>query len=872
MAKGVKKIRWTGKGRVINNLCIPNKKVVIHPDQEVSFEIESWYDGTTEEEKKRNITWILQEAKTRKEIAEKLIPSITPKLLSIPKNLCGPYEYYLEASLFGKRDLYNDTGLIIRGECPPKILDSKWCKTNNAEDVRKIYFFSYGEKLYLNLKTEGLNGHLNLSIDIFRRVKAGINVSIKRYTSIDVIDGQVNLEIKDSFSWYNLIKDKNEVEEFYIQIFDPVNRTYITDYNNDIAHARFLRVKNKIASMEVSPPTNLSPLKTGEPATNYMSHHFCKYTFIKMNDKMLFDEAKLIEGQKLSRNIYAHLFAGGDEKNKKVTIELGEKIPGKCDNHKAKVFDITNLQKAGIQNPQRVSANSFSFENNFEYKFKDDYRQFFTEYILPIPAVKAAIPLATCSYQHVLNIEMLPDVAWAYHFQYDKPNGGLFKDINIKIQSGLKEELNYIKEYLGIFIKHAFNIPSDYISDAISDIAIYYLDNTADQFGFGIHAYHSFDQQGLKPAVIMDYTAKYKWIAKAVILHYVIISVLVDALILYLTRGRGALSKVGKIVSAVDKYGKKVAIIGKRKGFELITPKITSYRAQYYEKQPDGRIAFVQTEKVSALPLFGLQYEDKHTLGTITTSLTGISTVFDYARKAISIFGQITLLKKIQNKLKGVPSDPNKMPSPINTNDLNKTIDWLEEAIENGAQRIFSELGHELNFTVTIKGEYQANYQIFINHLAEAISIKDQLENYVNNSKGIVGRKKGINAVASCELKTGYHIKTEWIMRYAPNFIQGVIPVIDREANAEGQAEIHGSLFYERKYFFEKPQSYYVDNVIFSGLAGSFSGSVKTKKNGKTPRNNNIFIPETSFVLMEPYVVKGERIYLFEKDTIKEPK
>ncbi|MDQ8011028.1 MAG: hypothetical protein REI96_01165 [Flavobacterium nitrogenifigens] len=327
-----------------------------------------------------------------------------------------------------------------------------------------------------------------------------------------------------------------------------------------------------------------------------------------------------------------------------------------------------------------------------------------------------------------------------------------------------------------------------------------------------------------------------------------------------------------KNVSTVDKYGKKVAIIGKRKGFELISPKITSYRAQYYEKQADGRIAFIQTEKVSALPLFGLQYEDKHTLGTIATSLTGISTVFDYARKAMAIFGQVTLLKKIQDKLKGVPSDPNKMPSPINSNDINSAIDRLEEAIENGAQRIFAELGHQLEFVVTIKGEYQANYQIFINHLTEAISIKDLLENYVNNSKGIVGRKKGIDAVATCQLKTGYHIKTEWIMRYAPNFIQGVIPVIDREAKAEGQAEIHGSLFYERKYFFKKPQSYYVDNVIFSGLAGSFSGSMEKRDKNKTEKGTNISIPNTTFVLMEPYVIKGEKIYLFEKETIEESK
>ncbi|TDW50125.1 hypothetical protein EV144_102560 [Flavobacterium sp. 270] len=69
------------------------------------------------------------------------------------------------------------------------------------------------------------------------------------------------------------------------------------------------------------------------------------------------------------------------------------------------------------------------------------------------------------------------------------------------------------------------------------------------------------------------------------------------------------------------------------------------------------------------------------------------------------------------------------------------------------------------------------------------------------------------------------------MIRYAPNFIQGVIPVIDKKAEVEGKAEIHGSLFFERQYFYEKPKSYYVDNVLFSGIAGSFSGSLEMEDN-----------------------------------------
>jgi len=873
MAKGVKKIKWTGKGRVISIMSTPNKKVVIAADQEVFFEVDLWYEGTTEIDKKKDVTWILQDRKKNTIILQRIHSANAPQRISIPKALCGPSEYYIEASLSGERDLVNQTGLLVSGYCPAKIVSTKWCKTNNGEDVRKTNIFSYGEKIYLNVVTEGLNGHLNLVIDVFRRVPAGTNINIKRYTSVDVIDGQINLEINYSYSWYGKIKNKLEIEEFYVQIFDPVNRLYIEDDNYDIQHARFLRVKNQIASMQINLPVNLSPLKTGAPATNYISYNFCKYTTIKMNEKLLFDEAKLIKGQKLKRYIPIHLFAGGDEKNKNIKIELGEKIPGKCDNHKGKVFDITDLQKSGIQNPTKISGNAFSFDNDFKYKFENDYIKFFTEYILPVPAVEVNIPLATCSYQHILNIKMVPDVAWAYHFQYDKPVGGFFRDIKIDIQHGLDEEIKFILPYVDWAVNKLFYYLPDIMTDYMRDVFLDYLKNSAANFGFGIHAYHSFNESGNKPAVIMDYTARYKWIARTLIITCVLLSVLVDALIIYLTRGKGAITKVGKVLSTADKYAQTATIAMKRKGFEFISPKITSFRAQYYERQTDGRIAFIQTEKVSALPLFGLQYENKHTLGSIVTDLTGISTVFDYARKAMSIFGKITLLKKIQDKINKVPTDPNKMPSPINKNDVNKGIDGLEESIQNSIDAWTKKMGQELNFTLTIKGEYQANYQVFINHLTEAISVQDQLENYVNNSKAIIGRKKGIDAVATCKLKAGYHIKTDWMMRYAPDFIKGVVPVIDREDRAEGQAEIHGSLFYERKYFYEKPRAYYIDNVIFSGIAGSFSGSAKMKKNkpnGK--KNKSITIPKTNFVLIEPYVVKGERIYLFEKNTIDKPK
>jgi hypothetical protein len=84
-----------------------------------------------------------------------------------------------------------------------------------------------------------------------------------------------------------------ETEEFYVKVFDPANKIYIPDNNNDTIHARFLRIKKEIASIETKPPTNLSPLKKGEPDKNFKKPTFCRYNKIVVsdvdNDKNKFD-------------------------------------------------------------------------------------------------------------------------------------------------------------------------------------------------------------------------------------------------------------------------------------------------------------------------------------------------------------------------------------------------------------------------------------------------------------------------------------------------------------------------------------------------------------------------------------------------------
>jgi outer membrane protein OmpA-like peptidoglycan-associated protein len=296
MVKGVKKIKWTGKGRVISSMSKPDKKVVIIPNQIVSFEVDQWYKNTSEEDKKKTLTWILQDRKKQTIILQRNLAANHPFEINIPAELCGPFQYYLEASLGNKRDLLNETGLYISGNCPAKMVSSKWSIKMGGEDIRKTHIFSYGEPAFLNLKVEGLNGHKSLKIEIFRHLNFKTDPLIFKYTDVEVIDGEINVEIKSTFSWYSVIKGIKETEEFYIKIYDPVTKTYIVDNKNLQDHATFLRINKKIVSTQIKPPTNLSPLKTGDPGKNKERYELCKFETISITEKkattLLFNNGK----------------------------------------------------------------------------------------------------------------------------------------------------------------------------------------------------------------------------------------------------------------------------------------------------------------------------------------------------------------------------------------------------------------------------------------------------------------------------------------------------------------------------------------------------------------------------------------------------
>lgn len=285
MAKGVKKIKHT-EGLYYPDMSVVGSRITIKPDQYAWFEIAEWEAGTTVEDKKRPITWLRQSNDRKVIINQMTIPSTNKYGVKLPKNLCGSYHYYIEASLSGKRDFNKKTGLYVKGWCPPKIISSKWSTQRGSKSIKnkdKDQWISYGHIVYLHLETEGLNGN-KLIIELWNQQTAKKDKQVFVYTDVQVIDGEVNLKIQNTYAWMAFVDNIQNVEEFYIKVKDQASNQYIKDNLGDDLHAIYLNVKNKVATTNVNVPQNQTPTKVYKPDVNAARYEPCKFEVIKITE------------------------------------------------------------------------------------------------------------------------------------------------------------------------------------------------------------------------------------------------------------------------------------------------------------------------------------------------------------------------------------------------------------------------------------------------------------------------------------------------------------------------------------------------------------------------------------------------------------
>lgn len=916
MEKGIERIKWTGEGQVVANYSIPNVKVTINADQFVYFQISEWADDTTQVEKEKNVFWNFQTNKPRKNILETSKGANQKYGIKLPKKLCGPYCYYLEASIPGLK-YSKKAGLILGGWCEAKVVNTKWSIINGGEDVRDSHVFSYGNPIYLHLDTEGLNGHKNLIVDIYR-INENKEELVKVYTSVDVNDGEINLAITDTLTWFGKIRGVKDVEKFYVKIKNPITKKYIPNSNNETAHARFLKIKKKMEPAIAKTPTNLTPLKVGDLDKYLKNAGHCRFTEISIYENqdpaMLFNEGKfirklnpgdksivterilydydkwdiredakpilekiakfLLEPPRLPVELGSHTDVRGtdaynmelSEKRAKSVVDYLIKKGVDPINISAKGYGKSKLINHGDhisealhQQNRRTTLKFKIFENDAQalvhnaivpsYKLpkeikiqingftrkgcvrKADHKNEITivdSYLEKkvnslkegnnsishsLHSITPSIPqlleafineggqniysfyLHSCAYYSKVKpehptfvINAYPDVNWVVHYRYAYPEAPFFKNIPVDLVTGIRFLTN-IKEGLQDYIKNIAFL-SGTIEESVNS-ALESFTAIPDDISVGFHALHDFSSN-TTPTQRIDYSQEYKAMAEVYVALLSVVVILVELLILYLTKGKGSFGRLRKYRKAA-RISKKM----KEMGFELMTPKLSYSKAYYFEIQKDGRIANVSKERIVAYPFIGISYHKLHKL----------------------------------SELAGDSAESKGFTDLVDNYGANSSL--------------------QLDFEGTINADYTA---VFSNLTGENYTIYDKASNVLTNSEGIYTSDRAI--VVSAELIVdGVVEKTvTWMPFTLPQHIKVTVAL---------KAKLGGYISFSRKHGIEHKKAYTEDTLTFSGLEGTYLLKVKASKNDREVYNSNPEGKVVPFTIFEKQFITSGRVTAF---------
>ncbi|QDP85343.1 hypothetical protein FNJ88_07110 [Chryseobacterium sp. SNU WT5] len=313
MGKGIKSLKIE-YGELLNVSTPANNHFTLKADELAHITVGEWAPGINGLYQ-GNVNWFRYDNKK-----ELLANDYGNRLnFSIPKNHCGSYTHYIEASLSENCDFTN--GIYINGHCDPLITYSKWCIQNDGSDQRD-HDFSFGENVFLSLNTEGINGNW-VTVELYRLNDDITIEKIKKWLTdknydpkeddklAKIFDKQawvINGEINTDFTILPTWKKGEDGNKFYVKIKD--NSQYIRDNNHDYIHARFLRVKNKTVPIQtkIEILTSNSPVKIGDTEKKVDNISKCRFRVINFTERggtvELFNEGKFINKMDASSKFY----------------------------------------------------------------------------------------------------------------------------------------------------------------------------------------------------------------------------------------------------------------------------------------------------------------------------------------------------------------------------------------------------------------------------------------------------------------------------------------------------------------------------------------------------------------------------------------
>ncbi len=648
--------------------------------------------------------------------------------------------------------------------------------------------------------------------------------------------------------------------------------------------------------------------------------------------------------------------SGHNEDTKCNAVERGEEA------HSKRIINIEEVPEKYIS---EYTGTKVSFTPYFPYNHLDDnaqikrskYLDFLQEYFIRPQPVALTIPVETCRYTKNVAVSIVPDIAWAVHFQLmldpsqleKKPDVLEIKDKKemyfrgidtITLHKGIDKLIEKYRpniERIGSFfvLSTIPNVaPFSSIKEFVVSIVLDYIKGLGSCMGIGLHTYYNEDGQTRE---IASYTDRYPQIGNVIFGVTIAVIVIVDIIVLIFSGGTSAAARLGiKAAPKAVRIAKNAQKIQDRyhwlerktehSTFEIAWPIITHSIGRGYKAFADGSSGYNMELKLNANPIFGLMARVEGHIGNVILGVTGVGTLLSAARTGVGWWGKILRLKRFKNnkelaeraftidraKGKGIVSSTYKAAQAldkkgdrklIGPGDIIIILNRIENNLADKAKKYAEELGHALEYYISIEGVYKAQFTVDFNfpdnnvpviEMKNTIPGKDGAPKEVvttsldpNNKKTVsYSRKKSIDAYAFVKASNKFTFTTDWIEPYIPEWL-GVTANDYKSSkaktriNIEGEAEamLQGGISFERKYGIDNDMNpYYQDITHFSGIAGRYKYSLKASKededvlpSSKEQKNKSdveLKGENPQLIIMEPFDIESKKIYLFKKEDV----
>lgn len=593
------------------------------------------------------------------------------------------------------------------------------------------------------------------------------------------------------------------------------------DYNQALSERRAQAVKDFFANggldknrIKTRGYGEVSPIASGKTEEAYKKNRRVEieFSYLEYNQNALFYETVGPDANKM----------------KNVTVNVLGRLDKGCfrkEKHNKDIIYVNETKGPGVipKNGNSVKQIVFSQQSGFP----SNYALLLSKFLNPFSTIyyQFAFHINSCAYyadkdKATLEVRVYPDVVWIGHFQYngeEKVMPYYFHQKNFDLEQGISDVLNELKETT--FYKIYRLIPANYI---VEHTLLKYIESQAKSYFYGIHTFHNRDVEragqelslsGTQTNLIKQ-TQYTRFAAAAVIYGFVVVGIIIDLLLIYLTRGRNITTKLEKFA----KMARKAESILKKMddaGVELIPPAIAVNAGMYYQKQKNGKLALVYEANIKADPLVAVNFKKE--------------------------FDLIKLITKTINGIKGA----------IHPKGTEKK---LKENKENSSkiEKYFEKLGTSVKGEISVRGDIMFEQNIKYNFLTNSYSFTDKLGNLVASAQN----ESIIKEQISFEAK----IQGEFKLMFKFNPLQ---------AKVEGKIDIElsGGVGVKLKYGVNvrEGKGLYIEKTLYcSGIEGKYKGSlIGTSIFGTSKIETNDGKP-TPFTLVEPFEVPLYEIQLFK--------